>query len=79
MLRSSISVTRIPQERSERKSVVLIDNIRYNGRTTRAALDALFDFGRPEKLSSEFLIDRCSIRRLSIQPDYIDKSIDEIA
>ena len=58
MLRSSISVMRIPQERSERKSVVLIDDILYNGRTIRAALDALLDFGRPEKVELCVLIDR---------------------
>src|SRR6186713_3172996 len=78
MLRSSISVMRIPQERSERKSVVLIDDIIYNGRTIRAALDALLDFGRPEKVELCVLIDRRFSRQLPIQPDYIGKSIDEI-
>src|SRR6476660_5589010 len=78
MLRSSISVMRIPQERSERKSVVLIDDILYNGRTIRAALDALLDFGRPEKVELCVLIDRRFSRQLPIQADYIGKSIDSI-
>ena len=78
MLRSSISVMRIPQERSERKSVVLIDDILYNGRTIRAALDVLFDFGRQEKVMHCVLIDRRFTRLLSIQTDYIGKSIDAI-
>ena len=78
MLRSSISVMRIPQERSERKSVVLIDDILYNGRTIRAALDALLVFGRHEKGELCVLIDRRFSRQLPIQPDYIGKSIDAI-
>jgi len=57
---------------------VLIDNILYNGRTIRAALDALFDFGRPEKVELCVLIDRHFSRQLPIQPDYIGKSIDAI-
>jgi len=57
---------------------VLIDNILYNGRTIRAALDALFDFGRPEKVELCVLIDRHFSRLPPIQPDYIGKSIDAI-
>ena len=63
---------------SERKSDVLIDNILYNERTIRAALDALFDFGRPEKGELCVLIDRRFSHQLPIQPDYIGKSIDAI-
>ena len=54
---------------------MLIDNILYNGRTIRAALDALFDFGRPEKVELCVLLDRHFSRQLPIQ-DYIGKSID---
>jgi len=64
---------RIPQERSERKSVVFINDILYNGRTIRAASDVLFDFGRQEKVGHCVLTDRRSSRQLSIQTDYIDK------
>ena len=58
---------------SERKSVVLIDDILNNGRTIRAASDVLFDFGRQEKVVHCILIDRRFSRQLSIQTDYIGK------
>ena len=50
----------------------------YTGRTIRAALDALLDFGRPEKVELCVLIDRRFSRQLPIQPDYVGKSIDSI-
>jgi pyrimidine operon attenuation protein/uracil phosphoribosyltransferase len=62
----------------EGKKVVLIDDVLYTGRTIRAALDALMDFGRPEKVELAVLIDRRYSRQLPIQPDYIGKSIDSI-
>jgi pyrimidine operon attenuation protein / uracil phosphoribosyltransferase len=62
----------------ENKTVVLIDDVLYTGRTIRAALDALLDFGRPEKVELCVLIDRRFSRQYPIQPDYIGKSIDSI-
>jgi pyrimidine operon attenuation protein / uracil phosphoribosyltransferase len=62
----------------EGKKVVLIDDVLYTGRTTRAALDALMDYGRPEKVELMVLIDRRYSRQLPIQADYIGKSIDSI-
>ena len=62
----------------EGKKVVLIDDVLYTGRTIRAALDALMDFGRPEKAELVVLIDRRYSRQLPIQPDYTGKSIDSI-
>lgn len=62
----------------EGKTVVLIDDVLYTGRTIRAALDALLDFGRPEKVELCVLIDRRFSRQLPIQPDYTGKSIDSI-
>ena len=62
----------------EGKRVVLIDDVLYTGRTIRAALDALMDFGRPEKVELLVLIDRRYSRQLPIQPDYTGKSIDSI-
>ena len=62
----------------EGKKVVLIDDVLYTGRTTRAALDALMDFGRPGKVELMVLIDRRYSRELPIQADYIGKSIDSI-
>jgi pyrimidine operon attenuation protein/uracil phosphoribosyltransferase len=62
----------------EDKNVVLIDDVLYTGRTIRAALDALMDFGRPAKVELMVLIDRRYSRELPIQPDYTGKSIDSI-
>lgn len=55
---------------------MLIDDVLYTGRTIRAALDALLDFGRPSKVSLCVLIDRRFNRELPIQPDYAGKTID---
>lgn len=62
----------------EGKKVVLIDDVLYTGRTIRAALDALLDFGRPEKVELCVLIDRRFSRQFPIQPDYVGKAIDSI-
>lgn len=52
------------------KKVILIDDVLYTGRTIRAALDALQDFGRPRKVELAVLVDRQFSRELPIQPDY---------
>ncbi|HYH16659.1 MAG TPA: bifunctional pyr operon transcriptional regulator/uracil phosphoribosyltransferase PyrR [Flavisolibacter sp.] len=62
----------------EGKNVILLDDVLYTGRTIRAALDALMDFGRPNKVELVVLIDRRYSRQLPIQPDYVGKSIDSI-
>jgi pyrimidine operon attenuation protein/uracil phosphoribosyltransferase len=62
----------------EGRNVVLIDDVLYTGRTIRAALDALMDLGRPEKVELCVLIDRRFSRQFPIQPDYVGKSIDSI-
>lgn len=62
----------------EGKKVVLIDDVLYTGRTIRAALDALMDFGRPAKVELMVLVDRRYSRELPIQPDYTGKAIDSI-
>ena len=62
----------------ENKNVVLIDDVLYTGRTIRAALDALLDFGRPDKVELCVLVDRRFSRQLPIQADYIGKAIDSI-
>jgi len=71
----------IPQETNlmislEGKSVVLIDDVLYTGRTIRAALDALQDYGRPKKVELCVLVDRRFNRELPIQPDYCGVAID---
>jgi len=56
------------------KKVVLVDDVLYTGRTVRAAIDALIDFGRPEKIELAVLIDR-GHRELPIRADYVGKNI----
>ena len=57
--------------------MILVDDVLFTGRTIRAALDALLDFGRPEKVELCVLIDRRFSRQLPIQPDYTGKVIDD--
>ncbi len=56
------------------KSIVLVDDVLYTGRSTRAAMDALIDLGRPRSIQLAVLIDR-GHRELPIRPDYVGKSI----
>jgi pyrimidine operon attenuation protein/uracil phosphoribosyltransferase len=56
------------------KTVVLVDNVLFSGRTTRAAMDALNDFGRPKKIQLAVLIDR-GHRELPIKADFIGKNV----
>jgi len=62
----------------EGRKVILIDDVLYTGRTIRAALDALQDFGRPQKVELCVLVDRRFNRELPIQPDYCGKAIDTV-
>ncbi len=64
-----IGETRIPADLSG-KHVVIVDDVLYTGRTTRAALDELADFGRPKRISLCVLVDRGG-RELPIQPDIV--------
>jgi pyrimidine operon attenuation protein/uracil phosphoribosyltransferase len=63
----------------ENKNVVLIDDVLWTGRTIRASLDALLDFGRPSKVELCVLIDRRFSRELPIHADYIGRAIDTFA
>jgi pyrimidine operon attenuation protein/uracil phosphoribosyltransferase len=56
------------------RRVVLIDDVLYTGRSIRAALDALTDFGRPSQIQLAVLVDR-GHRQLPIRPDYVGKNI----
>ncbi len=56
------------------KTVVLVDDVLYTGRTVRAALDALVDLGRPEQIQLAVLIDR-GHRELPIRADYVGKNV----
>ncbi len=55
------------------KEVILVDDVLYTGRTVRAAIDAIFDIGRPKKVSLLVLVDR-GHRELPIRPDYVGKN-----
>jgi len=56
------------------KTVVLVDDVLFSGRTTRAAMDALNDFGRPRKIQLAVLVDR-GHRDLPIKADFIGKNV----
>jgi pyrimidine operon attenuation protein/uracil phosphoribosyltransferase len=58
----------------EGATVVLVDDVLYTGRTARAAIEALFDYGRPEKVQLAVLVDR-GHRELPIRPDYVGKNL----
>lgn len=62
----------------ENKKVILIDDVLHTGRTVRAAMDALLDFGRPKNVELLVLIDRHYSRELPIQADYIGMVVDTI-
>ncbi len=51
-------------------TIILVDDVIYTGRTTRAAMDAIMDIGRPKKIQMAVLVDR-GLRELPIRPDYI--------
>ena len=55
-------------------TVVLVDDVLYTGRTIRAAIDALFDYGRPARVQLAVLVDR-GHRELPIRPDYVGKNL----
>lgn len=60
----------------ENKTVVLIDDVLFTGRTIKAALDTLLDYGRPAKVELCVLIDRKEHRQFPIQADYVGKTIE---
>ena len=68
-----IGETRIPGELTG-KHVVIVDDVLYTGRTVRAALDELADFGRPKRISLCVLVDRGG-RELPIHPDIVGKQV----
>ena len=56
------------------KTVILVDDVIYTGRTVRAAIEAVFHYGRPQSIQLAVLIDR-GHRELPIRPDYVGKNI----
>jgi len=68
-----VEVTDIPFD-VDGKILILVDDVIYTGRTIRAALDALMDFGRPAAIQLAVLVDR-GHRELPIKPDYVGKNV----
>ena len=66
-------ITNIPFN-IDKMTLVLVDDVLYTGRTVRAALDALMDFGRPAKIQLAVLVDR-GHRELPIRPDFVGKNV----
>jgi pyrimidine operon attenuation protein / uracil phosphoribosyltransferase len=56
------------------RTIVIVDDVLYTGRTVRAAIDVVFDYGRPAKIQLATLVDR-GHRELPIRPDYVGKNI----
>jgi pyrimidine operon attenuation protein/uracil phosphoribosyltransferase len=56
------------------RTIVLVDDVLYTGRTARAAIDALFDYGRPRRVQLAVLADR-GHRELPLRPDYVGKNL----
>jgi pyrimidine operon attenuation protein/uracil phosphoribosyltransferase len=56
------------------KTVILVDDVLYTGRTVRAALDVIMDWGRPQAIRLAVLIDR-GHRELPIRPDFVGKNV----
>jgi pyrimidine operon attenuation protein / uracil phosphoribosyltransferase len=71
--RPVVNKTDIPADITE-STIVLVDDVLYTGRTVRAALDELVDFGRPRRVELAVLIDR-GHRELPIQADYVGKYV----
>src|SRR5690349_7516097 len=71
--RPVVGQTQIPVD-IDGQHVVIVDDVLYTGRTIRAALDELADFGRPKRIALAVLIDR-GVRELPIQPDIVGKKV----
>jgi pyrimidine operon attenuation protein/uracil phosphoribosyltransferase len=68
-----VQVTEIPFDMDE-TTIVLVDDVLYTGRTSRAALDALMDYGRPGRVQLAVLVDR-GHRELPIKADFVGKNV----
>lgn len=72
-IKPDIQITDIPFDIKD-KDVILVDDVLFTGRTIRAALDAIIDFGRPKSIQLVVLIDR-GHRELPIRADYVGKNL----
>lgn len=76
--RPVVGETRLPPGGIDGRVVVIVDDVAYTGRTARAALDELADFGRPARIYLCVLIDRGG-RELPIQPDIVGRTVETIS
>ena len=60
--------------RVDGRTIVIVDDVLYTGRTVRAAIDAIFDYGRPARVQLAVVVDR-GHRELPIRPDYVGKNL----
>ncbi len=70
----AIAKTQIPASGLDGQIVILVDDVLFSGRTIRAALDALVDYGRPAQVKLAVLVDR-GHRELPIRPDFVGKNL----
>jgi pyrimidine operon attenuation protein/uracil phosphoribosyltransferase len=73
--RPILGETRLPAGGIDGKTLVIVDDVCYTGRTVRAALDELADFGRPDRIYLGVLVDRGG-RELPIQPDLVGRTVE---
>jgi pyrimidine operon attenuation protein/uracil phosphoribosyltransferase len=73
LLQPEVKGTNLPFSIDD-KSIVLVDDVLFTGRTIRAAIDALFDYGRPARIQLAVLVDR-GHRELPIRPDFVGKNL----
>jgi len=69
-----VSPSQLPVDVNDRH-IVLVDDVLYTGRTIRAAMNEIFDYGRPASITLAVLVDRSSTRELPIQADITGKTI----
>jgi pyrimidine operon attenuation protein/uracil phosphoribosyltransferase len=72
--RPVIGETKLPPEGVDDRKIVIVDDVLYTGRTTRAALNELTDWGRPSRISLCVVVDRGG-RELPIQPDIVGREV----
>jgi pyrimidine operon attenuation protein/uracil phosphoribosyltransferase len=70
----AVTETQIPKQGIDDKVVVLVDDVLFSGRTIRAALDALGEYGRPRAVKLAVLVDR-GHRELPIRADFVGKNL----
>ncbi|HUH13360.1 MAG TPA: phosphoribosyltransferase family protein, partial [Longimicrobiales bacterium] len=73
--RPVVGETRLPPDGIDGRVVVIVDDVCYTGRTVRAAMDELADFGRPDRIYLAVLVDRGG-RELPIQPDIVGRTVE---